>query len=269
MDALTDAFVAFANKVPFYGVDVVCLDDARIRAILPRLERRVLTYGMGDDADLSARNVTAEGLGQRFRVTSGGLRLGEIELRMPGTHNVLNALAAVAVGLELEVPFAKIRDGLARFEGVSRRFEVKGEGRGVTVLDDYGHHPTEMTQVFRTAKKVFPGRLFAIFQPHRYSRTAALAAEFGACLVLPDRVFVLPIYAAGERPIAGVASEAIVEAALARGQKAAALAPDPKRLVEEILPLLRAGDVVLTIGAGDVWKLGEEISARLAGGGEA
>ena len=262
LDEVRQAFVYFANRVPFYGVSVLCADDPEVRGILPRITKRALLYGTRDDAELRAEDIRLEGDRSRFTVLHRGDRLGEIELKLPGRHNVLNALAAVAVGREVEIGFAHIAEALASFPGVARRFETRGEAAGIRVVDDYGHHPTEVAATLAAARSL-GGRRLVIFQPHRYSRTLALREEFGGCFGDADQVWVLDVYAAGEAPIAGASGESLVESAHEHGATHVRYAGDPMAAVDAVAAMARAGDTVLTLGAGDVWKLGDEVLGRL------
>jgi UDP-N-acetylmuramate--alanine ligase len=261
-DEVRQAFVYFANRVPFYGVSILCIDDPQVRELLPRVTKRHTRYGTSEDADVRALDVRLEPHGAHFRVRSYGRDLGAIELRVPGHHNVLNALAAVAVGLEVEVGFGHIADALREFGGVGRRFETRGETAGVRVVDDYGHHPTEIAATLAAAKGL-GGRVLVLFQPHRYSRTAALRDEFATCFGDADRVWVLDVYAAGEAPIEGATSEGMAAAAQSRGATHVVHAPDAHRAAAEAAAAARPGDVVLTLGAGDVWKLADDVLRRL------
>ncbi len=225
LEDIRSAFVDFANRVPFYGVSVLCVDDPEVRGILARVATRTILYGAQAEAEVRAERVELRPHGSRFRVTAHGQPLGEIELKLPGRHNVLNALAAIAVGLEVEVGVAHIAEALATFPGVSRRFETRGEAAGVRVVDDYAHHPTEVAATLAAAKGL-GGRVLVLFQPHRFSRTQSLRREFGGCFGEADRVWVLDIYAAGESPIAGVSGRTIVESAAAAGATQVVYAPD-------------------------------------------
>ncbi|NOT35483.1 MAG: UDP-N-acetylmuramate--L-alanine ligase [Candidatus Eisenbacteria bacterium] len=263
LEEVRQAFVYFANRVPFYGVTVLCIDDPEVREILPRVTKRVLRYGLGPDAELRATDIELLPHGSRFTVASNGRVLGVIEMQVPGQHNVLNALAAIGVGLEIEIGFAHIAEGLADFHGVARRFETRGEQAGVRVVDDYAHHPTEIAATLAAARGL-GGRRLVLFQPHRFSRTQALAREFGGVWKDADHVWVLDVYAAGEKPLAGVSGRTVVESAEAQGAKQVRFAPDAAAAVREIELEARAGDVVLTLGAGDVWKLADEILKGLS-----
>lgn len=266
MEELRQAFIYFANRVPFYGVAILCADDPQVRGILPQLTKRHLLYGTGPEAALRAVDVRLGPEGSTFRVVSDGNELGEVRLRLPGTHSVLNALAAVAVGLEVEVAFPHIAGALEDFRGVGRRFETRGEANGVRVVDDYGHHPTEVAATLAAARTL-GRRVLVLFQPHRYTRTALLHREFGACFAGADRVYVLDIYAAGEAPVPGVTARTIVESAETLGQKQLVYVGEGEAAVAAVAREVRPGDLVLTLGAGDVWKLGDRLLERLRGEG--
>jgi UDP-N-acetylmuramate--alanine ligase len=269
LDDIQAAFAQFLDKVPFYGFCIVCADEPNIRAILPRLSKRVLTYGLRGDADYSAREAQARGFGSEFLVIRQGRELGPIALNIPGWHNVQNALAAVATGTELDIPFKRIQEALYDFTGIHRRFERKGEVGGVTVVDDYGHHPTEIEATLRTARLVWPHRrLVVVFQPHRYTRTRALWQEFCPPLLHADVLLVTDIYAAGEAPLPGVSGALIYEGLQALGHRRAFFVPSKEEVIPRLLRLVEEGDIVLTLGAGDIWKVGEQILAAL-GKGEA
>ena len=262
LEDIRQAFIYFANRVPFYGVAVLCVDDAEVRGILPRVTRRTVLYGTRAEAGVRAERVEMLPHGSRFRVTALGQPLGEIELGLPGRHNVLNALAAVAVGLEVEVGFAHIAEALATFRGVARRFESRGEAGGVRVVDDYGHHPTEVAATLSAARGL-GGRVLVLFQPHRFSRTQALRREFGGCFGEADAVWVLDVYPAGETPIPGISARTIVESARQQGADHVREAGDADAAVAAVVAAARPGDTVLTLGAGDVWKLGDAVLRRL------
>ena len=263
LDAIKDAFVAFINKVPFYGVAVLCLDQEHIQALLPRVEKRFVTYGLRAQADLMARDVRFKGMHAEFEVALKHQPLGRVRLRVPGLHNIYNALAAVAVGLDLEIEFPAIRDGLAEFAGVDRRFQVKGEVDGILVVDDYGHHPAEIRATLSAAKSGFGRRTVVLFQPHRYTRTQALLQEFWTAFYEADLLVVTEIYPAGEAPIAGVSGAQIAEGAKDRGHRAVRYVPEREAVAEAVLAELQPGDLVITLGAGDIWRVGEEILQRL------
>ena len=265
MEAILDAFVAFANRVPFFGRVLVCLDDVNVQTILPRIaERRIITYGFAPQADLAAVDLEPTPSGVRFGVRSRerGL-LGSIELPMPGRHNVQNALAAIGIGLVLRLEFAAIAAALATFKGVHRRFETLGTWRGATVVDDYAHHPTEVAATLEAARQSFPrGKVHAIFQPHLYSRTQDQAEAFGRALLGADRALVTDIYASREQPIPGLTGEQVVEEAVKSGHRNVVYCPSwrdaPELLAAEVAP----GDLVITLGAGDINKLGRDLVAE-------
>ena len=264
LDAIRDAFVAFLNKVPFYGAGIVCLDQPNIQLLLPRVETRVITYGLESGADLGARRLRLEGLTSRFEVVHHGNALGDCALRVPGRHNVANALAAIAVGLDLEIPFPTIQRALAGFAGVQRRFQVRGTVAGITVVDDYGHHPAEIRATLAAAKAGFDGRIVTVFQPHRYTRTYHLRDEFVTAFNQADVLVVMDIYAAGEAPIAGVTAADLAERIRAHGHRHVTyLGGDRERLLAHLVDITRPGDLVLTLGAGDVGQLGPALLARL------
>jgi UDP-N-acetylmuramate--alanine ligase len=266
LDSIKDAFVEFANKVPFYGAAVVCLDDANVRSVIPRITRRVLTYGLNGETDVSATAVTQRGMSVRYKAMFKGELLGEIVLKMPGRHNVYNSLAALTVGLELRVEFDAIKKALHEFEGVRRRFEIKGEVCGVTVLDDYGHHPTEIKAVLDTARTIWKGKVVAVFQPHRFTRTALLADQFGEAFDSCDHLYLTDIYAAGEEPIKGVSSETIAAAVRKRGKVEVTCVAKLSAIQQALGGQVKSGDVVVTLGAGDIWKFGENLLAKLRTG---
>jgi len=264
LEAVRDAFVAFLNKVPFYGAGIVCLDQPNIQLLLPRVEKRIVTYGLDSGADLVARRVQLSGLTSRFEVVHRGAVLGECALRVPGRHNVANALAAIAVGLDLEIPFVTIQKALAAFAGVQRRFQVRGTKAGVTVVDDYGHHPAEIRATLAAAKAGFEGRVVAVWEPHRYTRTFHLRDEFVTAFNRADVLVVMDIYAAGETPIAGVSAADLAERIHAHGHRHVTyLGGDRERVLAHLCEITRPGDLVLTLGAGDVGQLGPALLARL------
>ena len=264
LDAIRDAFVAFVNRVPFYGSAVLCLDEPNIQRLIPRIEKRIVTYGLESGADLVARRLNLSGMTSRFEVFQRGSLLGEIALQIPGRHNVLNALAAVGVGLDLEIPFPVIQRALAAFTGVQRRFQILGRARGVTVVDDYGHHPAEIRATLAAAKAGFDCRVVTVFQPHRYSRTLHLRTEFLTAFNLADVLVVMDIYAAGEAAMPGVTAEGLADGIRSHGHRDVTyLGSDRPRIVEHLAEIVRTGDLVITLGAGDVSQLGPELLKRL------
>ena len=260
---IKDAFLAFINKVPFYGVAILCLDQKHIQSLIPSIEKRYITYGMTAQADYQASEVAVLPLGSRFRVASPAGDLGWFELSVPGMHNVSNSLAAIAVARELDIDLEVIRKALKDFSGVQRRFQIKGEARGVLVVDDYGHHPTEIRATLEAAKAPGGRRVVCLFQPHRYTRTKHLLEEFFTAFNDADAVIIMDIYAAGEQPIAGVTGQAVCAGIREHGHKDAVHIGEKDRVIEHLLGTLRSGDLLLTLGAGDVWKLGETVLGRL------
>ncbi|MCP4896811.1 MAG: UDP-N-acetylmuramate--L-alanine ligase [bacterium] len=255
---LEDAFVTFGHRVPFYGAILACTDDAGTRALIPRLERRVVTYGLSPQAWLRGEILSADATGTLCAVYCGENRLGEVFVPLVGRHNVQNALAALAVGLELELPFDTLADALKGFSGVARRFELKGERAGVTVVDDYAHHPTEVTAALTAARQAYPGRrVVALFQPHLYSRTRDFADDFAESLLAAEVALVLPIYPARERAIEGVNSSLIVDAARRLGHRQVLAIEEDRPAINAIRDLIRKGDVLLTLGAGSVYTWGD------------
>ena len=258
-----DAFVGFLNKVPFYGACVLCLDDPPIQDVLPRIERRVVSYGLSPQARVSARDVALGPTGSSFAVAVDDRSLGPITLSVPGAHNVANALAAVAVGLDLELDFTAIRAGLESFTGVDRRFQMRGEAGGVLVIDDYGHHPTEIRATLETLRRrAGSRRTVVLFQPHRFTRTQALWDEFCKAFLQSDLLLLTDIYPASEEPIPGITAEALAQAIAERGHRQVAWAGDLKAASDRLAEEAREGDVVLTLGAGSVWTAGEELLRR-------
>jgi len=264
LDAIRAAFLTFVNKVPFYGAVVLCLDQPNIQMLLPHVEKRIITYGLESGADLVARRLQLRGVTSRFDVFHHGELLGECVLQIPGRHNVLNALAAIGVGLDLEIPFATISAALAGFAGVQRRFQVRGTAAGVTVVDDYGHHPAEIRATLAAAKAGFDCRVVTVFQPHRYSRTLHLRQEFLTAFNQADVLVVMDIYPAGEAPIPGVSAADLADGIRAHGHRNVTyLGNDRTRIVDHVCEISRPGDLVLTLGAGDVSQLGSDILRRL------
>ncbi len=265
MDALFKGFESFANKTPFYGTVFLGLDDKGSRNLQPRIRRTVKTYGLCAEADVSAQNIQMISGKTCFSVVSHGKNLGQIKWPVPGTHNLMNALAAAAVGLELNIPFKTIAKALASFKGVGRRLDVKGENNGVLVLDDYGHHPTEIKATLQAVKSQWPHRrCVVLFQPHRYTRTKILANEFKTCFQKADAFFLLDIYPAGEKPLPGITSDWLANQ-MGTAQKPVIRLPAHNGL-SSLVNFVNPGDVVLTLGAGDVWKWGEKLLKSVGAG---
>ena len=265
LDELKDAFVEFANKVPFYGTVVICLDEGLAVSIIPRIERRIFTYGSAVQADLQVREIRHDKGSTVCLVYLRGRELGELKLQVPGEHNVKNALAAMAVGLELGLDFAKIAEGLALFTGVHRRSEIKGEAAGRMVVDDYAHHPTEVRATLEGLKKAWGRRIVAVFQPHLYTRTRDQRDEFGSSFLHSDVLVVTGIYGSREKPIPGVSGESVAEAARRHGHKEVHYHPGREGLAQTAANLSQPGDLIVTLGAGDIYKVGEQILALLEG----
>ena len=266
LEEIEAAFLSFMNKAPFYGAVITCTDSPwgeRLRPLLPHLTRRLVTYGLENHAAVSAGEIELGERGSTFQVSETGRRLGRFRLHVPGRHNVQNALAAVAVGLELGLAPRQIRGGLEQFRGAERRFQVKAEWDGVTVVDDYGHHPAEIRATLEAARMRHPARIWAVFQPHRFTRTEYLINDFGPAFQGCKRVDVLDIYPAGETPIPGVTSRKLVERMRETGCPEARYAPPDVDLVQEILTTVRPGTLVLTIGAGSVGKLADSLAESL------
>ncbi len=260
---LKQAFVKFANSVPFYGAAIVNLDDPNNQDILPEIKKRLITYGLKRQAEINARDIILKGTGSTFKVFKGDEEVIEASLKIPGIHNVKNALAAFAVGFEMDIAPEVIRDALAEFSGVMRRMEIKGEAKGVTFMDDYGHHPSEIDAVLETLGRFWHGRIIVIFQPHRYSRTKLLHHEFGKVFHEADIVIITKLYPAGEEPIPGVDASLIYNEVKNSGHKAVYLMEDWNEIKKFLLDQLREGDLVLTLGAGDVWKIGVDLLEEL------
>jgi UDP-N-acetylmuramate--alanine ligase len=263
LDAIRAAFLEFVNKVPFYGAAIVCLDDPQVQGILPEIKRRTITYGTTSQADLEASEIGYGPFASAFRLRYREADLGQFHLRVTGRHNVLNGTAAVAVGLELGIEPDTIREALASFSGVERRFQMRGKERGITVIDDYGHHPTEIRATLDGARLCGFRRIHVLFQPHRYTRTMHLMDEFAGAFHQADTLFVTDIYAASEKPIEGVTAEALVERIRQSGHRNAEHVGTIDRGVEALLETAQEGDLVLTLGAGSVWQAGEQVLERL------
>ena len=265
-EAVQDAFVRFGNGVPFWGVAVVCVDHPGVQSILPRLDRRVSGYGFSTQADLQAADIVTESDGMRFRVRHRGVDLGEVHIHLIGRHNVANALAALAVAFELEIPFETAADALASFVGIERRFETKGVARGVRVVDDYAHHPSELLATLGAARAAHAGRIVVVFQPHRYSRTRDCFEEFTTAFNDSDVLIISEIYAAGEDKIPGAEGSLLAEAIRAHGHRNTHFVADLDTIAETLPRDLREGDLVLTLGAGSISSLGPKLLEQLERG---
>jgi UDP-N-acetylmuramate--alanine ligase len=265
LDDIKQVFLSFIDRIPFYGLAVLCLDNEPVQELIPSIKKRFVTYGTSTQADLRARSIVADGLRSAFSVERFGQRLGGLTLNLPGAHNVSNALAAIAVGMELGIPFETVRGALETTEGVQRRMEIKGCAGGITVVDDYGHHPTEIKATLEAVRQSWPEkRTVVVFQPHRYTRTRALFDDFTRAFYQSDVLVVLPIYAASEAPVAGVSGRLLYEGIQQHGHKEVLYAESMEAAVALLRGRLAAGDLLLTLGAGDVWRLGETILEQLA-----
>ena len=264
VESLREAFLEFANRIPFWGICVLCVDDPSVRSLLPRITRRVRTYGLAPDAEVRADPIVPAQLRTRFRAHARDVELGEITLPVPGVHNVSNALAALAIGLEFDVPFARMREALEAFVGVARRFERRGERDGVTVIEDYAHHPTEIRATLAAARQAYTGRVVVAFQPHRYTRTRDLFHDFAHAFDAADVLVLTEIYAAGEPKIPGVEGAALADEVRRRsGATQVEFVPDVAQVPSALRALARKGDVLLFVGAGSI---GQQAARFLEGG---
>jgi UDP-N-acetylmuramate--alanine ligase len=263
LDEIKSAFVTFANKVPFYGSVVLCLDEDSLREIIPRISRRILTYGLTPQAEIRGINLTCRNEHTEFTVIYRDREQGRIKIQLPGVHNVKNSLAALAVGFELEVPFETIKKALEEFTGVHRRFEIKAELNGVLIVDDYAHHPTEIEASLKAARDGWGRRIVAVFQPHLYSRTRDFHTDFGRAFFDADILVVTDIYPAREDPIPGITGELVAESARSFGHRQVVYIPSKEEVPEYLKSIVREGDLVITMGAGDIWQVGESLITML------
>ncbi len=263
MESVHSTFLEFINRIPFYGYAIVCLDDPEVQKIIPRIEKRFVTYGFSSQAAIRSKEPVFHKGVSKFTVYNEDKVMGEINLPMAGTHNAQDALAAIAVADLFEIPFEKTAEALNSFPGVQRRFTFRGECRGITVIDDYGHHPTEIRAVLRAARQIAPRRIAVLFQPHRYSRTKGLFDEFLTAFHNSDLLYIMDIYPASEKPIEGVTAEALCEGIRSRGHKTVQFLPDKGSVAQRVCDDLESGDMLITLGAGDVTKLGPIILDEL------
>lgn len=266
LEEIRAAFLQFTEQVPFYGSIVLCIDEPTVASLLPDLSRPAITYGIEGETDIKATDIEFAEIHSRFDVVVRGNKRGAVNLNQPGLHNVKNALAAIGVAEELDIDFKKVQKSLSAFNGVERRFEIKGEASGVMVVDDYAHHPTEVQVTLDAARRGWERRIIAIFQPHLYSRTKDFAQAFGESFSGADVLVVTGIYGARETPIEGVTGQLIADAAVKAGHRNVRYLPETKTVVEEILKIVRPDDMVVALGAGDVWKLSGELFSKLGGG---
>ena len=267
LEDIQNAFVQYANRVPFFGAAVVCLDDPVVQAVIGRIKRRAVTYGMSRQAEIRAEDVRQEAMTTRFTALHRREALGDITLHVPGLHNARNALAAIAVGLEMDIPFGKIKAGLAKFSGVERRFQKIGEAEGVLVLDDYAHHPTEIVATLEAASAGWPDRrIVAVFQPHLYSRTRDFQEGFARAFFNADVLVLTDVYGAREEPVEGVDGQLLADLAVRYGHRDVHYVPGKERLPGFLKDLARPGDTVVTLGAGDIHTYGKQFLKMLANG---
>ncbi|MGZ3558053.1 MAG: UDP-N-acetylmuramate--L-alanine ligase [Thermodesulfobacteriota bacterium] len=263
IDEIKETFLSFLDKIPFFGLAVLCLDHPNIQSLLPRLKKRFTTYGLTTQADYQAKEIVFEGLSTSFDVVHRRREIGRLSLRMPGLHNVYNALATLATAFELDIPFQVVQETLRDFSGIQRRFQIKGEKKGILVVDDYGHHPVEIMATLKAARTGWAKRIIAVFQPHRYTRTQALFKDFLTAFYDADVLVLTDIYPAGEDRIEGVESKALFEGLREYGYKDVTYLSDKKEIVEHLLRVISPGDLVITLGAGDIWQVSEELVNRL------
>jgi UDP-N-acetylmuramate--alanine ligase len=263
MERLNESFLTFVNQVPFYGLAVLCMDDANVHGLLPKVKKRFATYGLSAEADFSAQDLKMTAAGVGFTLLHHGKSLGDLHLNLPGRHSATNALAAAAVAHELEIPFFQVAEALGAFTGIHRRFEVKGEPRGIMVIDDYGHHPTEIRATIGAIRDSWKRPLTVIFQPHRFTRTRDLFDEFLTAFEGADRLVLTEIYPAGEDPISGITGEALYQAIKRKGHLDVEFIPDKSQIAAPLAEKLSPGEIALTLGAGDIYKIGEALVEAL------
>ncbi|MBL8025153.1 MAG: UDP-N-acetylmuramate--L-alanine ligase [Fibrobacteres bacterium] len=265
LDDIKDAFVGFAEQVPFFGCTILCIDEPTLLSIIPRLRKNVvITYGFSAQADYRCVDRVFTGTGSRFKVEHRGEILGSVELNVPGDHNVKNAMAGISVAFEMGMPFEKIAQSLKSFENMRRRFEIKGEKKGIMIVDDYAHHPTEIKATLQAAKDTYGRRVIALFQPHLYTRTRDFYRDFGSSFINADMLIVTDVYASREMPIEGVSGQLVADAAIEFGHRKVKYIPDRKEILKYVKGKMVEGDVIITLGAGDIWKTGEEILEVIA-----
>lgn len=263
IEEIKEAFLSFLNKIPFYGLAVLCLDHPNIQSLIPRLKKRFTTYGLTTQADFQAKEIMFEGLSATFDALHHQKEIGRLKLQMPGLHNVYNALATLAIAFELDIPFEVVQETLQDFGGIQRRFQIKGDKQGILIVDDYGHHPVEIVATLRAARTGWGRRIVAVFQPHRYTRTQALFQDFMTAFNDANVLILTDIYAAGEDRIEGVEAKAFYEGIRDYGHKDVTYIADKKEIVNHLLRIITAGDVVITLGAGDIWQVSEELVKQL------
>jgi UDP-N-acetylmuramate--alanine ligase len=263
IDEIKETFLNFLDKIPFFGLAVLCLDHPNIQSLIPRLKKRFTTYGLTTQADYQAKEIVFDGFFTTFDVLHHRKEVGRLRLQMPGLHNVYNALATVATAFELDIPFQVVQESLGDFKGIQRRFQIKGEKKGILIVDDYGHHPVEIMATLKAARTGWKRRVVAVFQPHRYSRTQALFKEFLTAFYDADVLVLTDIYAAGEDRIEGVEAKSLFEGIREYGHKDVVYIPNKKEIADHLLRILKPGDMVITLGAGDIWQVSEELVNQL------
>ena len=263
IEEIKEAFLSFLNKIPFYGLAVLCLDHPNIQSLIPRLKKRFTTYGLTTQADFQAKEIVFEGLSATFDALHHQKEIGRLKLQMPGLHNVYNALATLATAFELDIPFEVVQETLRDFSGIQRRFQIKGDKQGILIVDDYGHHPVEIVATLRAAWTGWGRRIVAVFQPHRYTRTQALFQDFMTAFNDANVLILTDIYPAGEDRIEGVEAKALYEGIRDYGHKDVTYIADKKEIVNHLLRIITPGDLVITMGAGDIWQVSEELVKQL------
>ncbi len=262
-DDLKNTFLEFSNKVPFYGVVAVCLDDIGVKSILGNIKKKVITYGLSRHANVRAENIKFDNIKSEFKTFYEGEELGQVRLNIPGVHNIRNSLAAIAIGLELKIPFEQISEALSEFTGVNRRFEIKGNKNGIMVVDDYAHHPTEVQATIAAARNGWNKRIISVFQPHTYTRTRDFYKDFGKSFDDSDILIVTDVYPAREKPIEGIYGKLIADTAISYGHKNVIYAETLDEAYNYVKEILKEGDLILTLGAGDIWKLANRLAAEI------
>lgn len=263
LEEIKETFISFVSKVPFYSAVAVCLDEPSLQEIIPRIERRILTYGLNPQAEFRGIDVQFKELHSEFTVFWKDSILGQIHLQLPGLHNIKNSLAALCVGVELEIPFSTIKEALEEFTGVHRRFEIKSRAQNILIVDDYAHHPTEIKATLRAAREGWDRRIVAVFQPHLYSRTRDFYQEFGQSFFDADILLILDVYGAREKPIPGISGKMIADSAKAFGHRHVFYTPTQEDALDVLRKQIREGDIVITMGAGDVYKISDTLSREL------
>jgi UDP-N-acetylmuramate--alanine ligase len=263
IDEIKEAFLSFLDKIPFFGLAILCLDHPNVQSLLPKLKKRFTTYGLTTQADFQAKEIVFEGLSTSFDVVHRHQEIGRLRLRMPGLHNVYNALATLATAFELDIPFQIVQETLRDFSGIQRRFQIKGEKKGILIVDDYGHHPVEIMATLKAARTGWGKRIIAVFQPHRYTRTQALFKDFLTAFYDADVLLLTDIYPAGEDRIGGIEAKALFDGLREYGHKDVTYLADKREIVEHLLRIISPGDLVITLGAGDIWQVSEELVNRL------